>query len=47
MIVSDDALSASGLALSGSMMREIQVRSREQPIKVHTLNEAVTVETAA
>ncbi len=45
MVVSDATLAASGLSLAGSMPRELHVRSREQPLKVHTANEAVTVET--
>ena len=47
MVVSDTTLAASGLSLSGSMPRELHVRSREQPLKVHTANETVTAEAAA
>ncbi len=47
MVVSDAALAAAGISLSGSMPREVHVRSREQPIKVHTVSESATVEAAA
>ncbi len=47
MVVSDVTMKASGLTLGGAMQREVQLRSREQPLKVYAMNEAIPSEAAA
>jgi adenylate cyclase len=46
-LISDEALSASGLMLSGAEQREVHLRGRAKPIKVHAVNEVVAKEPAA
>jgi adenylate cyclase len=46
-LISDEALSASGLMLSGAQQREVHLRGRPKPIKVHAVNEVVAKEPAA
>ncbi len=46
-VVSDEAVAASGLALPGAMPREVHMRGRDKPIKVHAFNEVVPEEAAA
>ncbi len=45
-VVSDAALRASGLMLSGTSEREVALRGHEQAIKVHTFNEAAVQDAA-
>lgn len=47
MLVSDAALQASGLSLSGAMLREVQVRGQDTPIKVHAFTEPEKAELVA
>jgi adenylate cyclase len=46
-LISDAALAASGLTLPGAMPRDVQVRGRDKPIRVHAVNEARGQEAAA
>jgi adenylate cyclase len=45
-LISDAALSASGLILSDAQQREVHLRGRPKPIKVHAVNKVAVNEAA-
>jgi adenylate cyclase len=47
MLVSDAALQASGLRLPGAMLRDVQMRGHDEPIKAHAFTDPAKAEAAA
>lgn len=47
MLVSEEALQASGLTLPGAMMRQVSLRTHDEPIKAYAFTEPVATEAAA
>jgi adenylate cyclase len=46
-LISDAAVAASGVMLSGAQQREVHLRGRPKPIKVHAVNQVAVKESAA